>query len=166
MTSAFFHHLTDTSGKILHDGNVDVLVAVLSAGLGYLFARYRAYIERREEQRLAAAAFRFELESNLKWLDEIVESRNYLRDEAWVRMKNEGYVSFMKAPIPRHIIAVYDQIHRLNEHIRVIRESSNMEDIAGAKTSAISYKEIVTASIRELITVIDSTYPRIGRNFK
>jgi hypothetical protein len=68
------------------------------------------------------AALRFEIEFNLEWLDDIFESRNYLRDEAWVGMKNKGYISYLRSPIPLKVITTYNQLHRLNEQIRVLKE--------------------------------------------
>jgi len=49
-------------------------------------------MEERDEQMEAVAALRFELQSNFVWLDNIFESRNYLRDEAWVALKNKGFI--------------------------------------------------------------------------
>jgi len=83
-----------------------LLTAAVGAVLGWYLAGLRRKAEKLDEQRQAAAAFRFEMQSNLGWLDDILESRNYLRDEAWVKMKNEGYVSYLPSPIPLRIIAV------------------------------------------------------------
>ena len=90
-------------GNQLDTSLIRVVAVIIAACLGYFLSRYRTFIERREEQRLAAAAFRFELESNLGWLDDIVETRNYLRDEAWIRMKNEGFFTYLIPPFQNRL---------------------------------------------------------------
>jgi hypothetical protein len=142
------------------------VLIVLGAVLGSFLTRLQRKAEKLDEQRQAAAAFRFELQSNLGWLDDIVESRNYLRDEAWVRMKNDGYVSYLPSPIPLRVIRVYDGLHRLNEQIRVLKESQNDAAVIGARMRAQVDKESLRREIEELIRMFDSAYPEIARNFK
>jgi hypothetical protein len=117
------------------------------------------------EQRQAAAAFRFELESNLSWLDDIAESMIYLRDEAWVRMKNEGYVSYLTHPIPMQVIGVYDRLQRLNRKLKVLREGDS-STLLHLTREIESSRDELREKIIELIGSFDAAYPDIGRNFK
>lgn len=142
-----------------------VLIVILSASLGYLFARYHSLLEHKREQKLAAAAFRFELQSNMGWLDEITETRNYLRDEAWVKMKNEGFVSYLNSPIPMKIIYIYDELHKLNEQIRVLKTSSDQYELKATKEKAVFIRDNLKSNLQELIDIIDRNYPKIGKNF-
>jgi hypothetical protein len=142
------------------------LTAAVIAMLGWFLARLQRRADKLDEQRQAAAAFRFELESNLGWLNDILESRNYLRDEAWVRMKNEGYVSYLPSPIPLKVIAVYDELHTLNGHIRVLRESQDDDPESEVQRRAEAVREALGNHINELIQLIDVTFPEIGKNFR
>lgn len=152
--------------KKMDESVLTALMVILSAALGYLLARYRSILGHKREQRLAAAAFRFELQSNLGWLDEIIETRNYLRDEAWVKMKNEGLVSYLNSPIPMKIIDTYDEVHKLNEQIRVLKTSSNERETEVAKRKAIFIRDNLKKKLQNLTDVIDKSYPKIGKNFK
>ena len=144
------------------------LSATALAIIGWFLARLQRSVEKRDEQREAVAALRFELESNLEWLDEIFESRNYLRDEAWVGMKNKGYISYLHRPIPRNVITTYDQLHKLNEQIRALKEfeprtKGGAEKFDAKKADADRTR--LRESIKGLIALMDATYPEIGKNF-
>ena len=123
-------------------------------------------VSKRDEILEAVAAFRFELETNLGWLVDVLDTLNYLRDEAWVLMKNKGYVSYLPRPIPLKVIKVYDELHKLNGHIWTIREPTD------SATSSPDRKEIeasikqLRAGIQDLIELLDSKFPRIARNFR
>jgi len=140
---------------------VGISTAVFLSLVGYWLTRQQRRAEKREEQVQAVAAFRFELQSNLGWIDSIQESRNYLRDEAWVTLKNNGFVSYLPAPIPMKVIAVYDKTHRLNGQIRLLREEAESFDPEKASRDGAALR----ADIVELVTVLDAKFPRIGRNF-
>lgn len=140
-------------------------IVLVSGAIGYAIHWLRTRAEKRHEERQAAAAFRFELESNLGWLDDIFESLNYLRDEAWVRMKNEGYVSYLPSPIPRKVISVYDQLHRLNRQISVLKKSERGTPDFDTK-KAEADREQLRESIKELIALFDAAYPEIAKNFR
>lgn len=136
--------------------------AVVLAYFGYLLKRLQRKSEKRDEQDEAVSALRFELQSNLGYLGDIIESRNYLRDEAWVALKSKGYISYLHAPIPMKVIAVYDKLHRLNEQIHVLKKSSQntpTDKIAQDRTA-------LEAIIIELIRVLDEKYQNIGKNYK
>ena len=140
---------------------VGISTAVFLSLVGYWLTKQQRKAEKREEQVQAVAAFRFELQSNLGWIDSMQESRNYLRDEAWVTLKNNGFVSYLPAPIPMRVIAVYDKTHRLNGQIRPLREDAQNFNPEKASQDGAALR----ADIVELITVLDTRFPRIGSNF-
>ena len=148
------------------EGFVGFLTGAGLAVLGLIFALYQREAEKRDEKRQAAAAFRFELESNLGWLDDLFESRNHLRDEAWVRMKNEGYVSYLPYPVPLKVITVYDLLHRLNGQIRVLRESQDNGSSEFDKKKAEADRQVLRREIVELVALFDAKYPEIAKNFR
>lgn len=140
------------------------LSATTLAIIGWFLTRLQKRVEKRDEQREAVAALRFELESNRAWLGDIFESRNYLRDEAWVMMKNKGFISYLPSPIPRTVIATYDQLHSLNERIRVLKEAAEgVEEFDAEKANAARTR--LNGSIVGLIALMDRAYPEIGKNF-
>jgi len=141
------------------------LSAAALAVIGWSLSRLQRRLEKHGEQREAAAALRFELESNHGWLDDILESRNYLRDEAWVAMKNKGYISYLRSPIPLMVITTYNQLHRLNEQIRVLKETKQREIKFNARKAMVD-RELLRGSISSLIVQMDASYPEIGKNFK
>ncbi len=110
------------------------------------------------------AALRFELQSNLGWLDDILETRNYLRDEAWVEMKNRGYISYLRRPIPRRVITTYNRLHALNQQIYYLKHPDERDEFSTGEADNI--REDLRDSILDLIALLDKTYPRVGRNFK
>jgi hypothetical protein len=130
------------------------------AVLGWGLARLQRKLEKRDEKIEAVAALRFELEFNLRWLDNIAESLNYLRDEAWVALKNKGYISYLQRPIPLKVIEVYDRLHMLNRHIRSKKERAPVDE-----KLFDDCKQKLTKSITELIGLLDKHYRRIGKNF-
>ena len=119
-------------------------------------------VKERDAQMDAVAALRFELQSNLGWLDNIFESRNYLRDEAWVALKNKGFISYMAAPIPLAVVSLYDKVHGLNEHIRILREDTPNFNVERAEKN----KRDLMTEITKLSELFDTKYPTIGRNFR
>ena len=136
--------------------------AVILAFVGYWLTQQQRKSEKRDEQIEAVAALRFELQSNLGWIDGILESHNYLRDEAWVTLKNKGYISYLPSPIPMKVISVYDKTHRLNEQIRVLREETQNFNAEKAEQDRTALR----TEIIELIAMLDIKYPKIGRNFR
>lgn len=139
--------------------------ATVLAILGWFFTRLQRSAEKRDEQREAVAALRFELESNLGWLDNIFESRNYLRDEAWVQMKNKGYISYLPSPIPSRVIVTYDQLHGLNEQVRLLKETEKGEEEFDAMQAELD-RDWLRKSIMSLIELLDAEFPEIGKNFR
>lgn len=137
------------------------ITGVCLAIIGWFLTWLQRKIAKCDEQREAVAALRFELESNLRWLDDILDSLNFLRDEAWVAMKSKGYISYLKRPIPQKVIEVYDQLHRLNEQIRRLKDNKNFD-----KELAEAYRKKLIVSIKELIKLFDTKFPKIGKHFQ
>lgn len=129
--------------------------------VGWLLARLQKRLEKREEQTEAVAALRYELEFNLRWLGNISESLNYLRDEAWLALKNKGYISYLQYPVPLKVIEVYAQLHSLNRQIDSLRNSVSFD-----KSMLDANRDELIVSVNELITLLDTRYPSIGRNFR
>lgn len=142
------------------------LIATVLALIGWILTWLQRKASKRDEQLEAVAALRFELESNLGWLDDVLETHNYLRDEAWCILKNKGYISYLPKPIPSEVIRVYDQLHRLNGHIRVLKESEQKANGTANDSNGEGHKTELGESIRTLIALLDAQYPRIGKNFQ
>jgi hypothetical protein len=62
------------------------------------------------------------------------------------------------------VITTYNQLHRLNEQIRVLKETEKGEEKFDAK-KAEATREHLRDSITSLIALMDATYPEIGKNF-
>jgi hypothetical protein len=125
--------------------------------VGYLLTQQQRRSARRDEQIEAVAALRYELQSNLEWMNDIVTSKIFLRDEAWAILKNKGYISYLPAPIPMDVIFTYEKIHLLNRRIKAA-QTSDVSDVQDAKTEACK-------KIAGLIQVLDRHYPKIGKHF-
>lgn len=139
-----------------------LITGIVLAILGYWLARRQRLADKSEQKTEAAAALRFELQVNLFWLDRVLESRFYLRDEAWLTLKNKGYISYLPAPLPLKVIRVYDGLYRLNEKIRVLREEP--DDFNGEAAEKV--KEALRKSIVDLIEEFDRKFPKIAVNFR
>ena len=142
------------------------LSATALAIIGWVLTWMQRKAKGLDEQREAVAALRFELQSNLGWLTDVLETHNYLRDEAWVILKNKGYISYLRKPIPMKVIKVYDQLHGLNEHIRVLKEKIHEPNKSATDSDAEGLKTELGDSIRTLISLLDVQYPKIGKNFQ
>jgi predicted RNA-binding protein len=95
-------------------------------------------------------------------MDDIIDSKIFLRDEAWSILKNKGYISYLPAPIPMDVIFTYEKIHLLNREIASVREHAQDPDLRKMREAKIEvHKRIVT-----LIEVLDRRYPAIGKHFK
>jgi hypothetical protein len=119
-------------------------VGIAGVIAGWVANRVQATLAKREQQRQAAAAFRFELETNLLWVENALESLNYLRSEAW---RKHG-----------------------ERRIRFIRQGPDPDDERGAsewhEKHGRDEAARLAASIRDLIALLDGTYPDVARNFK
>jgi FtsZ-binding cell division protein ZapB len=153
----------------------DIVNAVISSGVGaasamavllvgqFLTRRQRER-ERNTEQTEAAAALRFEVASNLKWADDIFDTRNYLRDEAWCNLKNKGYITYLKKPIPARVIDTYNNLHRLNYWIYVLKEKE--QSLSFEEDKACRARKDFLRDAQSLIDELDLKYPDMARNFR
>jgi hypothetical protein len=64
------------------------------------------------------------------------------------------------------VIRVYDQLHRLNERIRILRETQQEVNGSFDNIEAEDHKIQLRESIKELIALLDVDYPKIGKNFR
>jgi hypothetical protein len=148
----------------------DWMLGFLSATVLAIFGWVLTWMQRKaqgiDEQREAVAALRFELQSNLGDLADVLKTHNYFRDEAWVILKNKGYISYLHKPIPMKVIKVYNQLHGLNDRIRVLKEKVHEPDKSTINSEAEGLKTELGDSIRLLISLLDAQYPKIGRNFE
>jgi hypothetical protein len=147
---------------------MEMVLAILAAVmLTLILAFFRYWVQskqRNDKKTEAVAALRFELQTNLGWLDDILENRIQLNDEAWVILKNKGYISYLPAPIPRRVISIYDMVHRLNEQMSVLDEKNRT--IYESRGEQGEDSNILRDEISELIKLLDAKFPRIGRNFE
>lgn len=142
------------------------LSATIIAIIGWILTWMQRKSKGLDEQREAVAALRFELQSNLGWLSNVLETHNYLRDEAWVLLKNKGYISYLRRPIPMKVIKVYDQLHGLNENIRILKEKIDEPNKSITNSDAEGFRTELGDSIPTLISLLDTQYPKIGKNFQ
>ncbi len=142
------------------------LMAITLAIIGWFLTWLQRKVSKRDEQLQAVAALRFELESNLSCIEDIFDTLNYLRDEALVIMKNKGYISYLRKPIPMKVIRAYDQLHRLNDRIRILKETQQEVNGSFDNIEAEDYRTQLRESIKELIALFDVYYPKIGKNFR
>jgi hypothetical protein len=146
---------------------MEMILAILAAIILTLFLSFLRYWmnwkQRNDEKTEAVAALRFELQTNLGWLDDVLEARIKLNDEAWAILKNKGYISYLPAPIPRRVISIYDMAHRLNAQISALNEKNR--SIYESRGEQREDRDILRDEISELITVLDAKFPKIGRNF-
>jgi hypothetical protein len=148
----------------------EAIAVIIGASVGAFIGPFAAWIvelvNNRRKRLEAVAALRFELASNLLWLDSVLQSLNYLRDEAWVAMKNNGYISYLKAPLPMMVARAYDRMHALNGLVREIRRcdsSSEEQDLRDRAQSAVTE---FRSSCEELIHLFDTNYSSIAKNFR
>ena len=148
----------------------EATAAIIGAGVGAFIGPFAAWIvelvNRRRKRSEAAAALMFELASNLLWLDSVLQSLNYLRDEAWVAMKNNGYISYLKAPLPMMVARSYDRMHALNGLVREIRHCESPVEQPKLRERAQSAIDEFRSSCEELIRLFDTNYSSIARNFR
>ena len=145
---------------------IGFLTATSLAIVGWVLTWLQRKVSKREEQRAAAAALRFELQSNLGWIGDILDTRNYLRDEAWTVMRTKGYISYLPEPIPMKVVKVYDQLQGVNERIRILKETPQEVNKSFDSIEADARKTLLRESMEELAALLDAEYPEIGRNFR
>src|ERR1700730_6479400 len=138
---------------------VTLLVGVMLALIAFGTRVLERYMVKRDQQQDAAAALRFELELNLGWLETIFDTRNYLRDEAWVGMKNKGWISYLPNPIPRQVIEVYDRLHGVNELVHDLKERPTTEE---ERKSILERGQLAAAELRRATATLTA---QLGHHF-
>ena len=123
---------------------VPIITAIVGAVVGALSMYAISQLNRRRRLAEVLAALRYEIEANVEWLDSVFKSLNYLRDEAWRTVKNEGYILYLDPPIPLMITGVYDRVHALNQRIKIIRELPD-----DARTNAIADSEQIRCELKQ-----------------
>jgi hypothetical protein len=98
--------------------------AIGGAFVVYLLEERKRRKIKREEVHTAIRRLYDEAFSNLQWLNDLITTRLYLRDEAWVLLKNQGYLSYMPKDILIDVANVYKYLHAVNESIRQLRDAS------------------------------------------
>lgn len=106
-------------------------------------------LNRKRRVREQVEALRFEIESNIQWADNIFRSLNYLRDEAWVRLKNE-HIGSLNSSIREKVAHAYDRLHALNRCIKIARELTGEEKKNHIAQSEVHRQEFV-ACAQELL---------------
>lgn len=147
------------------------LVGFLTGGLGvvlfgWVLRLLQQLLRKREEKREAVGALWFETASNIRWCENIFDTWNYLRDEAWREIKNKGYISYLSAPIPGQVILVYDFLHRLNHQIKVARHPDGTKRPVYDERAAMVYRDEFVKEANQLIEHFNMRYKKIGRNYK
>lgn len=82
--------------------------------------------------------------SNQRWLSDLSKTRLYLRDEAWVLLKNQGYLIYLPKDASMKVADVYKYLHAVNEIIRELREDMT------SKENVDSYEIQVQEGIEQL----------------
>lgn len=140
-------------------GNLTALAILF---IGWLLHKSDLRMQRREEQDRAAAAFRFELEANHLAIVRIVESENFLRDDAFINMKIEGYAARLPNSLRTHVIRHYDNIYQFNEQIGRLRHGRTEQN----ERDAEQVRDTLSADMTALIAAIDEEYPEIAARFR
>lgn len=152
------------------DKFVWIISLVVGAFLGFLVNYGLNLLSRRIERREAAAALRFEVHANLIWVNDIIDSLVLLRDEAWVHLKNKGYISYLPYPIPLKVTIVYEKTHYLNRLIEKLRDHDNNNELLKTdeerrRNVAGRIRDELTSLMPDLIRDIDSEYPDFRDRF-
>ena len=104
----------------------DVMIPIATAFAGVIAGAVSTYtiqtLNSRKKFRKRLVALRFEVQSNIEWANNIFNSLNCLRDEAWLSLKNEGHTGSLRSPVLVLIARVYDRLHALNEQVKAIRD--------------------------------------------
>lgn len=133
----------------------DILIPLIAAIGGVIAGATSTWLLQRANRkrfiREQIAALHFEIESNHKWADNILNSLNYLRDEAWVAIKNAGLIQYLDPKVRMMIPSVYDAMHALNQRIKNARELSG-EDLAHYIVESEEYRQSFLSQSKELLS--------------
>jgi len=137
---------------------VNVLSLAAGGLLGYGFAELQQFYGKRKEKREAAALIRLESEMNILWLDDVLKSKLWFRDEAFVEMKKRGFISYLPRPLPYLIAQAYDTLYRVNYLTERARSGEPVLDLE-------KEVEVLRNRLETVNTVLDRHFKSISRNF-
>lgn len=138
--------------------SLNVLTLIAGSLLGYAFAELQQFYGKRKEKREAAALIRLESEMNMLWLDDVLRSKLWFREEAFVEMKKKGYISYLPRPLPYLIAQSYDTIYRINYLTERARAGELVPELA-------SEIEVLRTQLAAVNAVIDQHFKKISRNY-
>jgi hypothetical protein len=137
---------------------VNTLSLLIGGLLGYLFAELQQFYGKRKDKLQAAALMRLETEMNLLWLDEVIKTKVYFRDEAFLEMRKNGFLSYLPRPLPFLAARTYDKLYQVNDLSRRSRNGELVPEIEGEIAELRRRMESVNAEI-------DNYFPSISRNY-
>jgi len=140
--------------------------AIGGAFIVYLLEERKRKTIRREEIETAIRRLYDEAVSNQQWLSDLTNTRLYLRDEAWVLLKNQGYLFFLPKNVSMTVADVYKYLHALNENTRALREAlARKEKIASYERNVLEGIERLRPVLDDLITQLEnlSIFQRITK---
>lgn len=134
-------------------GLITSLVAAAGGAVGgalivYLLEERKRKRIKNEEIQIAIRRLYDEVLNNQQWLSDLEKTRLYLRDEAWVLLKNDGYLVYLPKDISMRVADVYKYLHALNESIRELREAVTN------KKKVDAYEKRVREGIEQLRPVL------------
>ena len=99
-----------------------LVTGVVAAAATFVSTCLLQKFSRRRQLRQLVTALDFEVEANKESATRIFESLNYLRDEAFVKLKNDGYIGYLPPQVRQMIACVYDRMYALNHRVEAARE--------------------------------------------
>lgn len=67
-----------------------------------------------------------EIDANIIWARDIYTTLIYLRDEAWIRYKNNGYIKFFTYDMGNMMSEVYGKMYAVNQVVNIIKEGKKI----------------------------------------
>ena len=49
------------------------------------------------------------------WLDDVIKTKVYFRDEAFLEMRKNGFLSYLPRPLPFLVARTYDKMYQVND---------------------------------------------------
>ncbi|MBI3170558.1 MAG: flagellar FliJ family protein [Chloroflexi bacterium] len=155
-------------------GLITSLVAAAGGAIGGAFVVYSLEERKRKQiknEGIQTAIRRLydEALSNQQWLSDIDKTRLYLRDEAWVLLKNDGYLVYLPKDISTKVANVYKYLHSLNGYIRELREAiTNKRKVVANQKQVGEGIEQLRPLLQELISQLETlpTLQKISKEIK
>ena len=135
---------------------IPIVIAIAGVGAGAASTWLLQKLNRRRQVHEQVVDLQFEVELNVEWADNVFQSLNYLRDEAWVALKKDGHVGYLNSSIRKKIARVYDRTHGLNRCIKTVRELSGDAKKEYIAQSEVHRHELIACS-QELLREMETT---------